>query len=475
VNTRFAIAALHARRTRRARHALLMGLALGACAGLTARAEARVRDVSRLGLLTTAPRAETAAADSATSEPDSASSTLEFTPSNPESLVWLARAGDEGIQFFEEDDWLRAPFGDNLLTDPDEWRSRDFDIHRTQFLIDYNRVDNLRVGIGMQAQEPTTMNPRVGGRLEYSFRRERSMYGFQIEQPVLPPGRLAVGASMVRRTDHNALQQVEDIENSLALLLARQDYRDYFEREGYGAYVSWRVPDFSTVSLHYRNDEYRTLALDKGTRSWFFRDTPLRPNPAIDDGNVHTVLLRLERLAHRTKRTRAGLYHWIEFERAGGGLGGDFDYTRALADVRSTVRLSPSNSLALRGVIGTTFDGALPLQKQFPLGGVDGLRAHAFAQYQGDQLALAQIEYIIGPMGWRWDVLEFGVHLLTFVDVGRAWSNPGHAWDVQNQHIQADGGVGLSTSDDNLRVTWAKNLRDTDSDFVFQLRLQRPF
>ena len=415
-----------------------------------------------------------AAADSVAA-PDSTSSTLIFSPTAPDSLQWLATAGEEGFQFYDEDEWLRAPFGDNLITDPDEWRARDLGLYRSQFLVDYNRVDNLKIGLGAQVQQPNSMNPRLGGRLEYSFRRERTMYGFQIEQPLLPPGRLSVGASMVRRTDHNALQQVEDVENSLALLLARQDYRDYFEREGYGAYVSWRVPDFSTVSVHYRNDEYRTLPLDAGTRSWFFRDTPLRPNPVVDDGNVHSVLLRFERLAHRTKRTRAGLYHWIELEKAGDGLGGDFAYSRALADVRSTVRLSPSNSLAMRGVIGTTFDGALPFQKQFPLGGVDGLRAHAFDQYVGDQLALAQIEYVIGPYGWRWDMFEAGIHLLTFVDVGRAWSNPAHNWDIGDQHIQADGGVGISTSDDNMRITWAKNLQDTDSDFVFQLRLQRPF
>jgi hypothetical protein len=33
------------------------------------------------------------------------------------------------------------------------------------------------------------------------------------------------------------------------MLLARTDHRDYFEREGGGVYLSWRVPDFSTVSL----------------------------------------------------------------------------------------------------------------------------------------------------------------------------------------------------------------------------------
>ena len=51
-----------------------------------------------------------------------------------------------------------------------------------------------------------------------AFGRERALYGVQIEQPLAPPGRLAIGVSMARRTDHGELQQVDDFENSLALL-----------------------------------------------------------------------------------------------------------------------------------------------------------------------------------------------------------------------------------------------------------------
>src|SRR5256885_670084 len=81
------------------------------------------------------------------------------------------------------------------------------------------------------------------------------------------PGRVALGASLVRRTDHNELQQVDDLENTLAMLLWRNDYRDYFERDGLGAYLAWNVPDFSTVSFHLRRDAYRSLPLDSGTVS----------------------------------------------------------------------------------------------------------------------------------------------------------------------------------------------------------------
>jgi hypothetical protein len=398
--------------------------------------------------------------------------TLHFAPA--------ARDGEDvpaqpRTYFGHGEPWLRAPFGDRLLTDPEQWRSEGRPVSRVGATLDYNRVDPLRLGLGYEAQLPGSLYPRMGARIEYATGRDRTLYGVQLEQPLVRSGRYAIGGSMVRVTGHNDLQQVEDLENSLALLLARTDYRDYFEREGQGVYVAWRVPDFSNVSLHMRNDDYVSIPLDPGTRSWFHRDRELRPNPAIDPGRARTVALRLERLAHRTHRTHAGLYHGIELEWAGGRMGGAFDYTRALADVRGVLRISPATTLVLRAVAGHAASGTLPFQKQFVTGGVDGLRAHTIGQYRGDQLLLGQAEAVVGLWRLRSRGFEGGLHAIAFVDAGRAWSNPGHAWDIGRQHFAADGGVGLSTSEDNLRVYVAKNLQDPGSDFVTSVRLQRPF
>ena len=403
---------------------------------------------------------------------------LEFAPlaSDSDSLA-VPSPPEEGRTGDAE--WLSAPFGERLLTEPEAWRARR--CHglqrnaRLDPIVDYNRVDLFRFGLTGELQNPSTMAPRIGGRYEYALGRRRALYGVQLEQPLFPPGRLSLGVSMSRRTDHSELQQVEDVENSLALLFARQDYRDYFEREGYGAYLAWRVPDFSVISVHARNDDYRSLRLQDGTRSFFEGHRALRENPEVDEGEIHAVLLRLERQTQRTARTRAGLYHWIELERAGHGMGGDFEYTRALADVRSVVRLSPTAALALRAVGGTTITGVLPRQKQFTIGGVDGLRAHAFAEYRGSQLLLGQAEFTTALSRVRPRGFDAGLHAIAFVDAGRAWDDAGHAWWPGRQRIQVDGGFGLTTSEDNLRVYVARNLQRARSDAVVSVRLQRPF
>lgn len=423
-----------------------------------------------------APRSTPAHAAPASMVAAAPPETLEFTPTadtlaaGPE-----AEAEPHSVEQEFQRVWLRPPGRDRLISDPDEWRAAGRRSGRLAFSLDYNRVDLVRPGATYQIQSRTPFLPRIGARIEYAFGRNHGLYGIQVEQPLIASGHLAIGASTDRVTDHRDLELVEDVENSLALLFARQDYRDYFEREGFGGYVAWTIPGVSTIRAAARRDDYRSLAASPEARSWFLQDHVLRPNPAVDDGQAHTLTLRLERQAHRTARTRAGLYHALELERAGYRLGGDFDYTRALGDVRGVVRLSPATSLALRGVAGHAIEGQLPAQKIFTLGGVDGLRAHSFEQYRGDQMLLGQAEYDVALWRMETHVWNAGLHVLTFVDVGRAWSNPAHRFDLDHQTPAVDGGFGLAASDDQLRVYVARNLQDSRSGVVISARLQRPF
>lgn len=369
----------------------------------------------------------------------------------------------------------RAPFGERLITPADAWEEAGHGRSRTGFVLDYNRVDRVRLGGTYEAQMPGTAMPRLGARLEWAFQRERLLYGIQLEQPLGERTPYAIGVAMVRKTEHHELQQVADWENSLALLFARQDYRDYFEREGAGAYAAADLRGITTASLHFRSDEYRSLALDRGTRSLFYRHLPLRDNPPVAEGTARSWTLQLEhRLAPGALR-HPGFYHWLTVERAGHGAGGEFDYVRLFGDVRSVVRLSPATTLAVRAVLGHAADGDLPPQREFVAGGVDGLRAHPVASMRGDQMFLAQAEYTLELWPFRSPVVDLGLHLIAFLDAGRVWTARDNDYDLSRQHLAADGGFGIATSGEHLRVYFARDLRDPDSDFHVTLRLQRPF
>jgi hypothetical protein len=106
---------------------------------------------------------------------------------------------------------------------------------------------------------------------------------------------------------------------------------------------------------------------------------------------------------------------------------------------------------------------------------VDGLRAHSFAQYHGEQIALMQAEYVIGLWKLRTGAFEGGLHAIVFADAGAAWTDLEHHWSIGDRKIEMDCGVGLAAAEDKLRVYFAKDLHQTDSPFVITARLQRPF
>lgn len=63
---------------------------------------------------------------------------------------------------------------------------------------------------------------------------------------------------------------------------------------------------------------------------------------------------------------------------------------------------------------------------------------------------------------------------MVFADAGTAWDGGG-AWDVGAQKFAVDGGFGIATSEDDVRLTFARNLQEPGSEFVVGLRLNRPF
>ena len=287
----------------------------------------------------------------------------------------------------------------------------------------------------------------------------------------------------MRRTDHSDLQQVDDAENSLALLFARQDYRDYFEREGFGAYLAWRVPEFSVVSVHVRNDTYRSLALRPGTPSWFARDRALRDNPAVDEGEAHAVLLRLERQPRRARRAHAGL---LPLDRARARRRRPRRrlrlHPRARRRAQRAAADSPADDAgAARGRRDRHGRASLPPQKQFTLGGVDGLRAHAFGRFRGDQLLLGQAECTVAlpcpgaARGRRQRLPRRRCTRSCSWTPATPGRDPSTRGTRRQRPIQVDGGVGLTTAEDNMRVYVARNLQRARASAVVSVRLQRPF
>lgn len=364
--------------------------------------------------------------------------------------------------------------------EPEISAGRDFVFGRTDLTLatrrGYNRVEGLPIVVG----------PRFETRGANPFRLETLLiyrsgtgldpelddlgYTLRLEQDLGGRRAASVGATL-----HSEIAPIErwgisDTENSLATFLLRRDYRDYFQRDGWSAYLKLapRGRAYET-RLEYRSERHESVPVISpwtpfGSREW-------RPQPRIAEGTLHSLAARaVYDSRNEGIDPTAGWYIQAEVET---GLGGtvewsmptpavlpcsdcdfviqsaDARFAAAHADVRRYARLSPDSRLTVRALVSSSLDDRpLPPQRQRVLGGEGSLPGYSPLQfdcrarnalrdaegllpyYGCDRLALVQLEYQMAfpfARGWGrrlgWDV-DFGdvPGWVIFFDAGRAWT-----------------------------------------------------
>ena len=350
----------------------------------------------------------------------------------------------------------------------------------------YNRVDSYTLGLDETFHPSRGWLPGFSTRMARAFGREngpdrsdgRWLYAMRLEQPLDSERRGNLGISVYRRTDDDEFGQVGDVENALAALFFHWDYKDWFEREGYGLDGDWTFRERWSISGRYDQDTYRSITeVAEGEHGVFRRSADWRANPAVDDGNLRAVTFGLAFDSRSNKKTpRRGMYHQLHVETAGGDLGGDFGYKRYTADLRAYFSPGPSHTAKVRACFGTTSEGDfLPFQKTFAVGGIGTLRAYPFRQYRGRHMFLTNGD-------WTWELfkrssrnamLKTGFAVVGFTDFGLAWDAP--TWDLGQRRPAWDAGLGLGTTDETLRVYFAKDLRSGSSPVHVTLRIARSY
>jgi hypothetical protein len=357
--------------------------------------------------------------------------------------------------------------------DPDgRWPcgKRKDDEHQIEWglVADFQRVDGIVFGLqqDFSSREPSSVRLHLSQ--AYAFHRERFLYEAMLERPLLPGDNLVLGGGFFRQTrPFDGLDEriIGDGENTLAALLIKEDYRDYYEAEGGQLFLRQPIGITNEIEAQYLQSTHRPVS--NSTRTSLTRwNEDFRGNPQAEAGDLRAFRLSFSRDSreHGDRAPGTAQWHRIEWERANGGLGGDFDYSRLLADLRHYVKVSPGQSLAVRLLWGTTMSGRLPLQKEFALGGVGTLRAREYKEFVGDQAFLSNIEY-------RFDISR-GLYSMAFVDLGATAYGEGQ---LSHQRFALDGGLGFGTRNGRAEVTIARDLHRSDAPFKVGFRLNRAF
>jgi outer membrane protein assembly factor BamA len=352
--------------------------------------------------------------------------------------------------------------------------------------LSYNRVDQFQVGLDMNYQPKVGLLPGFKSRMMWATERKNApgtsdgtwLYNFDIETALDKKRNATVGISLYQLTDDDHAGQVGVTENALAAYFFHWDYRDWFERDGYGLHAAFTWRNVWRASTRYDQDTYTSITqIADNTQGLFRKNADWRANPAVDDGNLRSVTFGL---AYDTRSTpqfpRRGMWHQLAVETAGGSLGGDWTYLRYTGDLRAYLSPGPSHVVKARALLGTTSEGGdLPFQKTFAVGGIGTLRAYPFRHFRGRHVFLLNGD-------WSWEVLrrssrnvaiKTGLSVVLFTDYGIAWDAP--TWNLGDQKPGWDAGLGVGTTDETLRVYFARDLRAEHSPVNVTLRITRSY
>ncbi|MFN8178482.1 MAG: BamA/TamA family outer membrane protein [bacterium] len=341
----------------------------------------------------------------------------------------------------------------------------------------YDRVNRVSLTTSLRYHDQTSLLPELRLKGGYSFGRERWLYGAGITQPVFEGRPVEIGVDAYRRNATADEFRVGEQENSLATFFFREDWRDYYESEGYAAFVRLLLGENVDLEARWTDEDHRSVSK---TTDWglFGGAKLMRANAPIDDGRLRSMDATWTfDSRNEVDNPSRGWLATAGWDWAGRQLGGDFQFQRGTADVRRYLKLSPHQYFDLRlaagtiqkaariGAAGPLFGwAAIPSQERFYLGGVGTMRATQFKSLAGDRMVLANAEM-------RFDIFR-DFQAAVFTDLGDAWVE-----SAENFDLKVDAGVGFQDGDSSFRVNVARKMdgRPGRGDVLVSARIRRMF
>lgn len=348
----------------------------------------------------------------------------------------------------------------------------------------YNRVEGLFLGVGSEKKFFWDGSRTVSGwgSVGYGFAMHKWRMQLGIDRQFAASDALyELGSEVHSVTDTKDDWIVKTSENTAAAIFLREDYRDYFQREGFSVHAARYTRDEYSTMLDVRYSYDRYNSLDKNT-NWavFAGRNMFRVNPKINEGIMRSVKISAGvSSVEKLRRISEGWNLFAGAEYSGRPLGGDFNFTNALLDLRRYQPLSPSDEISARVRIGT-LSGNLISQRLYEIGGANTLPGYRFKEFAGNRMMLINFEYqnteLLGDISF----LPSSFRFILFADAGAAAFVPAsnEIYEgfnaITSSQIKSDIGFGLGLFGDDMRVGFAWRT-DIASPVTVFLRLNRTF
>ena len=359
------------------------------------------------------------------------------------------------------------------------------------FIFRYNRVEGLFLGLGSEKRYYWDGQKTYSayGSFGYGFKSHnwRGNLGLS-RQFAFDDGQLFE----IEVEGHSLTDSKEDWligvgENTAAAFFIHEDFRDYFERSGFGVNAGYAVQqDYLSgqVKIGYLSDEYQSMT-NQTEWSLFGGNKVFRLNPLIDEGMMRSIVGSAGMSTVTT--TIYGPEGWSILATAEGAkksLKSEFEFNRYVADVRRYQPLGRYDNLNVRVRVGSS-DGVLPIQKAFDMGGLGTLPAFPFKGETGNRLLLMNAELVIngdflGDLSFWPSGLLREINFVVFSDAGLVRTMPASAqWtegfdNTRLSDFRHDAGVGVGTRSGSFRIAFVwRTDRSEPARLIF--RIARPF
>jgi hypothetical protein len=354
------------------------------------------------------------------------------------------------------------------------------------FLFRYNRVEGFFFGFGSEKKFYWDGSQVISGYGSFGYgfasHKWRLQMGLDRQFAVSEATLYEAGGEVHSLTDTKDEWIMNLGENNLAAIFFHEDFRDYYQREGYSLHTALYTKDgdLSTMlDLRFLNDRYESM--NNGTNWALFGGNSFRSNPLANIGTMKSIsfsagLSSVEKYRYRSE----GWNIFARAEYSGREFGGDFDFTQAIIDIRRFQPISYNDQINIRVRAGS-LEGAPIAQKVFELGGANTMPAFGFKEFTGNRMLLANLEYRID--GELIDEILFwpsSLNLIAFGDAG-AIENVNTKWAaydgfnaIKTSQVKSDYGIAIAWHDGDARLGFAWRTDKQQPAAIF-FRLNRPF
>ncbi len=356
---------------------------------------------------------------------------------------------------FENDGTKRVA----IITVVERRLSSDYYFHGAP-LVQFNRVTGWLLGAHLEAGKrrqigPLWMSnipnavrpylPKLFGEVGYGFGNRDLNYRVGGDMIWGQPDTSSIGVSaQIHRATTAVAPELFPHYGGVSDAFWALGFHNYYLSKGVETSFRWEpvIPTHS-LRLTMRAESHESL---QKTTDWQFgdwgSDSEAEENPPITPGQMRSVALiynlntRQNTGAHTTpqisstgisvplQNSNLGWHNTLFIEHSSPAVGSDFDFTRFQLQLRYAASRG-DHLIRTRLVLGAATN-ALPIQRQFIIGGRGTLSGYPLYAFAGDHVALLNLEYfyrlpIPNPNAWEW-LNHLKTFVVLFLDQGQVWN-----------------------------------------------------